>query len=60
ILHHGAQRLQTITCNVSGRDLRSFFNELQQRVHQEVQFDADTILSLLVRLWRKRNHVRIC
>ena len=42
ILHHGAQRLQTITCNVTGRDLRSFFNELQQRVHQDVQFDADT------------------
>lgn len=42
ILHHGAQRLQTITCNVTGRDLRSFFQELQQRVHEDVQFDADT------------------
>lgn len=41
ILHRGAQRLQTVTCNVSGRDLTSFFDELQQRVHDEVDFTAD-------------------
>lgn len=41
ILHAGAQRLQTVTCNVSGRDLNSFFAELKQRVHDEVEFPAD-------------------
>jgi CzcA family heavy metal efflux pump len=41
ILHAGAQRLQTVTCNVEGRDLNSFFAELRQKVHQEVTFTAD-------------------
>jgi len=41
ILHSGAQRLQTVTCNVSGRDLSSFFAELKQRVHDDVSFSAD-------------------
>jgi CzcA family heavy metal efflux pump len=41
IQHNGAQRLQTVTCNVSGRDLTSFFAELKQRVHEEVTFTAD-------------------
>lgn len=41
ILHAGAQRLQTVTCNVAGRDLTSFFAELKQRVHDEVDFSAD-------------------
>jgi CzcA family heavy metal efflux pump len=41
ILHRGAQRLQTVTCNVRDRDLTSFFAELKQRVHEEVSFTAD-------------------
>ncbi len=41
ILHAGAQRLQTVTCNVTGRDLTSFFAELKERVHDEVSFTAD-------------------
>jgi len=41
ILHAGAQRLQTVTCNVAGRDLTSFFAELKQRVHAEVDFPAN-------------------
>ncbi len=41
ILHRGAQRLQTVTSNVTGRDLTSFFEELKQRVHDEVSFTAD-------------------
>lgn len=41
ILHNGAQRLQTVTCNVRGRDLSSFFAELKRRVHDEVAFSAD-------------------
>lgn len=41
IQHRGGQRLQTVTCNVSGRDLTSFFDELKQRVRDEVSFTAD-------------------
>lgn len=41
IQHRGGQRLQTVTSNVSGRDLTSFFDELKQRVHDEVSFTAD-------------------
>jgi Cu/Ag efflux pump CusA len=40
-LHRDAQRLQTVTCNVADRDLTSFFNELRERVHAEVEFSAD-------------------
>ena len=41
VLHEGGQRLQTVTCDVSGRDLNSFFAELKQRINSEVQFPAD-------------------
>lgn len=41
ILHNGAQRLQTVTANVEGRDLTSFFADLQQQVHEKVAFSAD-------------------
>lgn len=41
IQHRGGQRLQTVTSNVSGRDLASFFDELKQRVRDEVSFTAD-------------------
>ncbi len=38
ILHQGAQRLQTVTCNVSGRDLDSFMRELRRRVLGGIDF----------------------
>lgn len=41
ILHHGAQRLQVVTSNITGRDLTAYFDELKQRVHDEVDFTAD-------------------
>jgi len=41
IQHRGSQRLQTVTANVTDRDLSSFFTELKQRVHKEVAFTAD-------------------
>lgn len=41
VLHEGGQRLQTVTCDVFGRDLNSFFAELKQRINGEVQFPAD-------------------
>ncbi|MCC7413016.1 MAG: efflux RND transporter permease subunit [Gammaproteobacteria bacterium] len=40
ILHHNAQRVQTVTCNVSGRDLASFTQELRQRILATMRFDA--------------------
>ncbi len=44
ILHSGAQRLQTVTCNVTGRDLNSFFAELRDRIHDEIDLPADVNL----------------
>src|SRR5215831_4238382 len=32
ILHQGARRVQTITCNVRGRDVNSFVEEAKQRI----------------------------
>jgi len=32
ILHEGARRVQTVTCNVEGRDLTSFVNEARRRI----------------------------
>jgi len=41
ILHRGGQRVQTVTCNVSGRDLDSFLAELRRRVLSEIDFPPD-------------------
>ena len=40
ILHQGAQRIQTVTCNVSDRDMGQFINELKSRVLSEIEFEA--------------------
>ncbi len=40
ILHQGAQRIQAVTCNVEGRDLNGFMNELKQRVLTDVKFES--------------------
>jgi Cu/Ag efflux pump CusA len=42
ILHHGAQRVQTVTANVAGRDLESFMRDLKEQVRDKVQFPAGT------------------
>jgi CzcA family heavy metal efflux pump len=44
ILHSGAQRLQTVTGHVAGRDLNSFFDELKDRLHSEIELSADVYL----------------
>ena len=41
ILHQGGQRVQTVTGNVTGRDLDSFHNELERRVLGEIDWPAD-------------------
>jgi CzcA family heavy metal efflux pump len=40
ILHRAGQRVQTVTCDVEGRDLESFVADLEERVRSEVAFDA--------------------
>jgi CzcA family heavy metal efflux pump len=42
ILHQGAQRLQTVTCNVLDRDLDSFMAELKARVLAELPISQDS------------------
>ncbi len=42
ILHQGAQRKQTITCNVKDRDMDDFMQELQQRIMNEVSFSDNS------------------
>jgi CzcA family heavy metal efflux pump len=41
ILHQGARRVQTITCNVQGRAVDSFVDEARRRISR-VSFPADT------------------
>jgi len=41
ILHRGGQRVQTVTCNVAGRDLDSFLAELKRRVLADIDFPPD-------------------
>lgn len=42
ILHQNAQRRQSITCNVTGRDIASFMQELKQQVSQKITFADNT------------------
>ena len=36
ILHEGARRRQTVSCNVRGRDVASFVNEAKQKISQKI------------------------
>lgn len=38
ILHGGAKRIQTVTCNVHNRDIGSFSAEMKTRIKKEVHF----------------------
>jgi CzcA family heavy metal efflux pump len=42
ILHDGTRRRQAITCDVRGRDLSSFVEEVQRNVQSKVAFPAGT------------------
>lgn len=44
VLHQGARRVQTITCNVRGRDVGSFVAEARRRIHAGVKLPAGTYL----------------
>jgi Cu/Ag efflux pump CusA len=38
VMHEGAQRLQQVTCNVSGRDVASFAAEVRRKIAAQVDF----------------------
>jgi CzcA family heavy metal efflux pump len=44
ILHEGARRRQTVTCNVSGRDVASFMAEAQKQIAARVQLSPGVYL----------------
>jgi Cu/Ag efflux pump CusA len=44
VLHQQAQRLQTVTANVVGRDLTSFVKDAQARIGKEVSLPAGTYI----------------
>lgn len=41
ILHRSGQRVQTLTANVTGRDMQSFMTELRRRTLNEIAFPPD-------------------
>ena len=38
VLHNGARRVQTVTCNVAGRDVNSFVTDARKQIAQSVTF----------------------
>jgi len=44
VLHRGARRVQTVTCDVRGRDLTSFVDEAKKRLAVKISLPADTYL----------------
>ena len=38
VLHNGARRVQTVTCNVAGRDVNSFVADARKQIAQSVTF----------------------
>jgi Cu/Ag efflux pump CusA len=44
VLRAGAQRLQTVTSNVAGRDLQSFFEDIETRIRAEVEMPHGSYL----------------
>ncbi len=44
VLHNGARRVQTVTCNVTGRDVSSFVVDARQRLAQQVTLPPGSYL----------------
>ncbi|MBI3814930.1 MAG: efflux RND transporter permease subunit [Nitrospinae bacterium] len=44
VLHQGARRVQTITCNASGRDINSFVREAKEKINSEVSLPSGTYI----------------
>ncbi|CAG0970232.1 Cobalt-zinc-cadmium resistance protein CzcA [Methylophilaceae bacterium] len=45
ILHAGAKRIQTVTANVSGRDVERFVDDVRNRIAKEVQLEQGNYLT---------------
>lgn len=45
VLHEGARRIQTITCNVAGRDVGAFVTEARKRIVSQVALPAGTYIA---------------
>jgi Cu/Ag efflux pump CusA len=45
ILHAGAKRIQTITCNIHNRDIVSFANEMKKRIKNEVELSPNNFVT---------------
>ena len=45
VLHEGARRVQTITCNVKGRGVNSFVNEARRRIDSTVHLPSGTYVA---------------
>ena len=44
VLHQGGRRVQTVTCNVSGRNSNSFVAEAKRRILSKITFPAGTYM----------------
>ncbi|MGB8318771.1 MAG: efflux RND transporter permease subunit, partial [Ignavibacteriaceae bacterium] len=44
ILHNGGRRVQTITCNVSGRDVVSFVKDARKKINASINFPSGTYI----------------
>lgn len=42
VLHQGVRRVQTVTCNVAGRDINSFVSEAKKQILASVSFPSGT------------------
>jgi CzcA family heavy metal efflux pump len=45
ILHAGAKRIQTITCNIEDRDLNSFAKEMKQRMNADISLSSGNFVT---------------
>lgn len=45
VLHDGGRRVQTITCNVSGRGVEEFMNDARHKIDQEVVLPPGTYIT---------------
>ncbi|MDA8164796.1 MAG: efflux RND transporter permease subunit [Desulfobacteraceae bacterium] len=44
VLHEGARRVQTVTCNVAGRDVNSFVADARRKIAETVRMPSGTYL----------------
>ncbi|NOT86131.1 MAG: efflux RND transporter permease subunit [Methylococcaceae bacterium] len=45
ILHEGAQRRQTVTCNITHNDLNGFLKQLKAKIAENIHLSADMVIT---------------